>query len=808
MDQNKIWPEEIRELPVLPFLDTICSTLKNSDSRFIVISAQTAAGKSTAIPIALLRQFRGKIYILEPRRLAVLAVANRIAHLLGEETGNTAGYRMHLESKVGKNTRLIVMTEAVLTRLLQQDPELSGVSVVVIDEFHERSVNTDLSIAFLKDSMALRNDLYGMVMSATLDTEPLAQYLGNHDTDQIIPAPVITIPGRQFPVFIEYKPEYTPAEAVRYVLQTSSDGGSILVFLPGLADIVKTRKLLSDYNSESIEIFILHSTIPFTEQQKLLTPSQDKIKRRIILSSAIAETSITVPDVTTVIDSGLARINRIDIRTGMNHLCTENENIFNANQRAGRAGRTAPGKCIRLWAEYDVRNANMIPEIQRADLTQLVLECAVWGIRKPDRLMWLTPPPAGSWEYAVTLLKQLGCINDSGQSTSTGKKCLSTGLHPRLACVVLAGLALNVLPQAIDIVIQYSEYRDAAPHIQKKLIEDLHKRLNYFYTPSEKSNLVPPALLLLSGFPDRICRTTGLRGEYQFPSGRKALLQNNKQTDNTHIDPLWIVAPDTDAGSTTGRIYAFEPLSEHEALSWLESRSTTIITSELSGQDVETLRSGKKLVVKKTEYTIYGKLVLKEIKREVNHEDFINALSELIKKEGSACLPLTAGAENLLTRIRFFINHNSNSAELKDKFFNLAATSDEWLKPFLPDKITTVDGTTVETALRWYLDGDTIDHLVPQKITLKNGKTFQLTYDNTENPRPALEVIIQQLFGCFETPQVLGVPVLLKLLSPARRPLQITDDLDGFWKHTWPEVCKEMKGRYPKHKWDYRVIDE
>ena len=493
--------ENLSSLPIFPFLNDICENLRKSESRFLVLTAETAAGKSTAVPIALLEHFDGKILMLEPRRLAASAIADRLSDLLGEETGGTVGYRLHLDSKVSARTRLEVITEAILTRRLQADPLLEDVNVIVLDEFHERSIHSDLALAFLKETMQLRDDLFVIVMSATIDYRSIAEYLGSKEN----PAPVMQIPGRQFPVEIEYKPNLSVAGAILEELKTNdsyippsksnsrssigksdcsafdknSRSDTILAFHPGIYEIRKTKSELEEKltSDSSAEILILHSSVPLSEQRKILRPCTVDSPRRVILSSAIAETSLTVPGVTIVVDSGLCRVNKMNVALGMEHLVTENESLFSAEQRAGRAGRVAAGKCVRLWGEHDVRLEQNQPEILRADLTQLVLECAEWGACEINKLDWLTPPSESAWNAAKFLLENLDCLEtheDSNGTKSTkitekGKAVLKFGLHPRLACVALAGGAEAVLP--------FSEYAEASPERQKIFVNDLKRRL-------------------------------------------------------------------------------------------------------------------------------------------------------------------------------------------------------------------------------------------------------------------------------------------------------------------------------------------
>ena len=837
--------EKLSSLPISPFLPEICSSLKSSESRFLVLTAETAAGKSTAVPIALLEHFEGKILMLEPRRLAASAIADRLSDLLGEETGGTVGYRLHLDSKVSEKTRLEVITEAILTRRLQADPLLEDVNVIVLDEFHERSIHSDLALAFLKETMLLRDDLFVIVMSATIDYRSIAEYLGSKEN----PAPVMQIPGRQFPVEVEYKPNLSVAKAIFEELKKDASHGrekeasktndsfidnqrsdTILAFLPGIFEIRKTKSELENYLSEAnfdCEIMILHSSVPVSEQRKILRPCDSDSPRRIILSSAIAETSLTVPGVTLVIDSGLCRVNKMNVALGMEHLVTENESLFSAAQRAGRAGRVAAGRCVRLWSEHDARVEQNPPEILRADLTQLVLECALWGAGEVEKLDWLTAPSESAWNVAKFLLENLDCLEsctDSNGKKSTkitekGKAVLRLGLHPRLAFVALAGGAEAVLP--------YSEYAQASPERQKIFLDDLKRRLRdcrgkAMATTTDSESFV------LDGYPDRLAslspetQPNADRGEYQFPSGRKAWL-SRELLSQARIPsfPAWLVAVEVDAGERTGKIYSFEAISDGQAEVFLKKHAKSQIKTEFVGQTNGS--DFKNLSVQKKEILSYGAIVLKEKKMPAESEDFALALCDLVAKKGLKSLPLDSKIENFLLRVEFYIKNQGgkpysdskkshselvSESELQKKFDSLAQNAQKWLRPFV--KSQKINAQDIYDALYWYLDGSKIDEKVPLQITLANGRKRKIVYEKKADGsiQPSLEIIIQQIFGCFETPKILGIPVLLKLLSPASRPLQITDDLENFWTGAWLEICKEMKGRYPKHKWDYRICEE
>jgi len=781
---------EIENFPITAYLDEICQKLKSSQSHSLVLTAETGAGKSTIVPLALLKAFSGQILMLEPRRLAALAVAGRVAHLLGEDCGQTAGYVMHLEKNVSPKTRFTVMTEAVLTKRLLDDPALEGVSVVVLDEFHERSVNADLALCFLKEALTLRDDLYVLVMSATIDSSSVATYLGNAQN----PAPVVEVPGRVFPIEFAYERNFSVADAVRQELKNTNGRGTILAFLPGIAEIRKTQsELLSSPCADSADICILHSSVSFDEQRKILSPGHLAAKRRVILSSAIAETSVTVPDVTVVIDSGLMRINRMNVAAGMESLVTEKESMFSAKQRAGRAGRTGPGKCIRLWAENDVLPERTPPEILRCDLAQVVLECADWGVTDKKDLDWLDAPGANPWNAAQEFLQSLGCLGADKRITDVGRAALTMGLSPRLACVALAGKAENVLA--------YSSYCKAPAYLQKRFVSDLERRkalcpytsaMDLYFKTVRAVN--EP---LLAGYPDRLARLDGDDGCYKFPSGRVASLTIEERNNHTGF-PEWILAPEVNAGEYKGTIYNWKPVAQETVNAFLSGRTETKTTAFFTDRSHSH--------IKKMKQTCYGKIVLSQVPVSASPADFAEALCSLVEAQGLDALPLNAEAKLLLLRYKFYCEHKAGEKEK-----NLALSVREWLPPFVT--AASITEHAVLEALRYELNARELDEHVPVQITLSNGKRFTLVYeavtmqDGKQIVRPVLEVIIQRLFGCFATPRVMGVPVLLKLLSPARRPLQVTDDLEHFWGTTWTEICKEMKGRYPKHNWDYRVIE-
>ena len=789
--------KELSQFPITPYLEQICDALKNSSSRFLILTAETAAGKSTVLPLALLQNFSGKILMTEPRRIAVLGVANRLGELAScGEGGNPVGYKIHLESKITRDTRLEVVTEAILVRQLQSDPALEDYNVVVLDEFHERSVNTDLALAFLKEAMQLRDDLFVVIMSATIDTGRLQRYLGGSveggEVKTLAEVPVFSVPGRQFPVRVMYEPEKSVVVAVREALRASREG-NILVFLPGIADIRKAQEALletGDFDADSdTELCVLHSSVSLEEQKRVIKPPREgeSAKRRVILSSAIAETSLTVPGVTTVIDSGLARINRMDLNIGMEKLSTEVESEFSAEQRKGRAGRICEGTCIRLWDEHDPRVKELAPEILRTDLVPVVLECSERGVYSVDGIDWLDSPSKAAWKTSSALLRQLGLIRDDGHLTAKGKAALTLGVHPRLGSIALEAFDNGkgrLSDEGRELLLKFSTYSGSSRDLQNRFIGDLERRLGACKYCSEGG----AEFLILCGYPDRLAMRTSAPGiepaEYKFAGGRQARLYASNA-------PLWIVAPEVMAKNSDAVIFEFAELPEAEIGEFLEKHC-----------EIREICSFAHGSLQKFEQKCYGEIVLSSKKVPTRPEDFAEAWVTEISEKGLDCLPKDARIESLLLRAEFIKQQNAGEVlELN------AENAREWLVPFLSGA-TSLTSQIVYDALYWYLNGSEIDRLAPEQLVLENGRRVKVKYEKQAEIRPIIEIIIQRIFGCFTTPQICGKKVLLRLLSPASRPLQVTEDLEHFWTGAWVEICKEMKGRYPKHNWDYRVVEK
>lgn len=772
----------LQKFPVYEYADDLCNSLKNSKSRCLVLTAETGAGKSTVFPLSLLNYFSGNIIMTEPRRLSVLGTAERISSLLGETCGETCGYKIHLESRTSKKTRLHVVTEAILVRMIQDDFALEKFNVVVLDEFHQRSVSLDLISVFLKEAMELREDLYVVIMSATIDAKKIAQYFNG--------APIMEIPGRTFPVEIEYKPG-TEVESAVISHFNSTDSGNILGFLPGIFEISRCAENLRGHfeGIESVEILCLHSSVSIDEQKKVLK-SQTENVRRIILSSAIAETSLTVPGVTCVIDSGLCRMNVFSQNLGMQKLVTVSESEFSAAQRSGRAGRTQKGKCIRLWSKNDVRQKEILPELLRSDLSSVVLECAERGEINLEKIDFIDRPSDSIWKETLFALKKCRMLEEN-RITEKGKCILKLGVDIRLGGLVLSAMGkAEFMDYARRIFFKYGDFSGSNKEIREKSWNDICRRIESLNYESE-FKFSDKKMILLEGYADRLAKRVSDPGErnleYQFVTGRKAHVH-----ESSKINGEWIVALEADAGKTSAVIFAAEEISGNEFEGWIEDNCENRIDCGFC--------DGKIL---KVERKMLGNIILSERKLVPSSEDLIPAWKIEVQKKGLKALPLDEKSRRFMVRVEFYRQQKEIATEIEGE---LVQNFEKWLVPFMTGG-SNPNSQTVYDALYWYFDGAEIDRNVPESIEFPNGRKFKVIYEKNEGIRPVVEVIIQRIFGCFETPKIMGKKILLRLLSPASRPLQITDELENFWTESWPDICKDMKGRYPKHNWDYRKVE-
>ncbi|WP_295578292.1 ATP-dependent helicase HrpB [uncultured Lamprocystis sp.] len=829
-------------LPVDGALDALSAALTLGHA---VLVAPPGSGKTTHIPL-LLRDaawLAGQtLLMLEPRRPAARMAAARMAALLGEVLGETVGYQVRFERCIGPRTRIQVVTEGILTRRIQSDPGLDGVGLLIFDEFHERSLQADLGLALALDAaQALRPDLRILVMSATLDAGPVAALLGD--------APVVRAAGRSFPVDVRYAdlaprdPLAAMESAIRRALVEHS--GDLLVFLPGVAEIERVRRRLEPDLGGDLDLLPLHGTLAVEQQQRALVPARAADgggRRRVVLATDIAETSVTIEGVTTVIDSGLARKPRLDPGSGLTRLMTEPIPLASADQRAGRAGRTAPGVCYRLWtrAQEVGRAAHRRAEILDADLAQLVLDLALWGLRDPAGLRWLDAPPAPHWAQALALLKDLGALDASGAITPVGRRIAELPLHPRLGRMLaqasqpqdrrlaadLAALlaerdswsATPGLPRPADLGLRLAAleaFRAGRPNAgmgRARLVaaDRLSRRLvpmegargarpprNPAPGPADRTVALEPGALLASAYPDRIAQRRGARdGRYLLAVGTGADLPPE---DALAVHP-YLVAAELDARGRDARIQLALPVSEPALRAALAER---ILTGEQVAWDTE-----RDAVTARRESRL-GALVLDSQALPVGDPArTLELLLGQVTARFDASLSWDEAARQFQARVALLcrVDPAGGWPDLTDE--RLRLDLDDWLGPWLGGlrSLAEVRALPLKELLAGLLDRGQrarLDTLAPETLTTPAGNRRRLDYRAGSAGEPVLPVPLQELFGARETPSVCQgrVPVMLHLLSPAGRPVQITRDLAGFWVRGYPEVRKELRGRYPKHPW-------
>jgi len=788
-----------------------------SERSCAVLQAPPGAGKTTLVPLALLDQTwlgNAKIIMLEPRRLAARAAARRMADLLGENVGETVGYRVRQDSKVGPKTRIEVVTEGILTRMIQDDPGLDGVGAVLFDEFHERSLPADLGLALtLEIQGSLRDDLRLLVMSATLDGERVAALLGD--------APIITSQGRAFPVEIRWlerpeprKFESAVASAILRALD-ETESGDVLAFLPGQGEIRRVERHLRDDGCEAA-VVPLFGDLPAAEQDRALLPIPGR--RKVVLSTAIAETSLTIEGVAIVVDGGQMRVPRFDPNGGMTRLVTLPVAKASAEQRRGRAGRLGPGTCYRLWSEAEHRALPGFasPEILDADLAPLSLDLARWGTQDPNELRWLDPPPAAAYAQATTLLRDLEALDEEGRITAHGKAMAVLPVHPRLAHMMIRGRALGLGGLACAIaallserdILRQSRDADLRRRIEAVLggddrdtdrgglmrARDLTRQLRrQLGAPEQRDRLDRTGLLLAFAFPDRVAQRRGDGLVYRLSNGRGAFF---KEPEAISSSPYLAVA-DLDGERKEARIFLAAPLDQAD----LEEHFAAHIARTDS-----VLWDKREQAVLARRQTHFGALVLEESRMD-NPSPELMAKAQLlaIANLGLAALPWSDAAQALRQRIAFVRRHQPDAwPDLSDE--TLLATMEDWLLPYLSGMSRVAHWQKLDLAailrdsLTWE-QRQALDRLAPTHVGVPSGSRIGIDYENAE--QPVLAVRLQEMFGLAETPSLLDgrVPLLLHLLSPARRPLQVTRDLAGFWAGSYKAVKSDMKGQYPKHYW-------
>ncbi|WBU61427.1 ATP-dependent helicase HrpB [Paracoccus albus] len=778
-------------LPIEDALPALRDAMKAGGCAVLV--APPGAGKTTRVPLALMDQVSGKILMLEPRRLAARAAAERLAEGLGQKPGGDVGFRMRGESVAGR--RIEVVTEGILTRMLQSDPSLEGIGCVIFDEFHERSLNADLGLALAWEARgALRPDLQLLVMSATLDAGPVAAMLGD--------APVIESMGRAFPVETRYLPRPLPAghrldiEAARLITQAEAEtrddpGGTILAFLPGEGEIRRVAAALSDLPCEVAPLF---GAMDFKAQRAALSPPRGH--RKIVLATAIAETSLTIPGVRVVVDAGRARRARFDPGSGMSRLVTERVSRAEAEQRRGRAGRVAPGICYRMWAraEEGALPGFAPPEIAVADLTGLALELANWGSDGAD-LAFLTPPPDAAMAEARALLRDLGALDAEGRITPHGRDLAALPVHPRLAHM-LAVAGRNAAPLAAliedrdplrgagaDLSLRLRALQESSRHGPARgaldRIRQEGKRLARLVP--DTAAMSPGAMAALA-YPDRIgMRRPGDQPRYLLSGGRGAVLTEG---DAMGAEPF-LVATDLDGQGRESRIRLALPITEDEIRDAFADRIETLEAVEWSPRDGRILARERDRL---------GALVLAERPLPKPAEDAIaRAAWEGLQSEGLTWSPKAA---RLRARIRLL----PEGPDVSDEEL---LTDGDWLLPFLGKVRNRGDlrGLDLTQPLMNLLGWDgqqALNRLTPAHFTTPLGRQVPIDYDAET---PSVELRLQEVFGLTRHPMIGNQPLRMTLLSPGQKPVAVTTDLPGFWAGSYADVRKDMRGRYPKHPW-------
>ncbi len=764
-------------------------------NRSVVLAAPPGSGKTTCVPPALLDEpwLAGrKIVMLEPRRLAARNCASFIAQKLGEPVGATVGYQVRLERKIGPSTRLEVVTEGLLAQRLLADPELAGAGLVIFDEFHERSLACDLGLALaLETRRAFRPDLRLMVMSATLDADEVAAHLGD--------AEIVIAEGRMFPVETKYLGDMTvPAAVSRAMKETVGD---ILCFLPGEGEIKRAAEASGD--APGVDVLPLYGSLPKDGQDRVFAPSP---RRKVILATSIAETSLTIPGITCVIDSGLMRVPRFSPSTGMSGLATLPLSQDRAEQRRGRAGRVQAGVCYRLWDEgaNALRPRRATPEILDADLSSLVLASASWGATRRGDLPWLTPPPASSWDQAAGLLSLLGALDGDGRLTSKGELMARLPMHPRLANMVLSGardapelaavIEEGCKTRETDIRKVLDEVRETPNRPFSRRVLMLARRFEAVRTPKDgaSARYCTEGALLALAYPDRVAKNRG-NGTYRMVSGRGAALDQG--------DPLakspYLVCCELDDRPGDAKVFLACPVDEDE----IERMFAGKIVEEPSCEWDRREERVKSVVRRRL-----GEMTLKEVPGRAGAGDaeaVSRALLEGVMQKGVDNLPCwTKETRRLRARLGFLARVVGDGwPEITDALLVKAMEGfvggmTKWRDLERLDLAQVMDFALAEAGH----DRREADRLAPARIEVPSGSRMPVNYEGDE---PTVEVRMQECFGMMESPKVAGgkVPVVMTLLSPAQRPVQITKDLAGFWREGYQLVRKDMRGRYPKHYW-------
>ena len=795
--------------------------------RSVLLTAQPGAGKTTRVPLALLDApwLAGqKLIMLEPRRLAARAAATYMAASLGEPLGRTVGYRIRHDSKVSASTRIEVVTEGILTRLLQHDPSLAGYGLVIFDEFHERSLQADLGLALARESQRLfREDLRLLVMSATLDCAAVTGLLSDATT--------ISCEGRLFPVTTHYldrpiEGHLEPAVVRSIRLALTNESGSLLVFLPGMGEIRRVERQLRETRlGPDVIIAPLHGELPQEEQEQAIRPAPPG-HRKIVLATSIAETSLTIEGVRCVIDAGLMRVPRFDPRSGLTRLDTIRVTHDAADQRRGRAGRLEPGTCYRLWtnAEHHALLPRRPPEMLEADLAPLALDLAEWGVLDATELSWLDPPPAGALAQARDLLRQLGALDAQGALTAHGRRLAHVTVHPRLAHMMVAAMPLGLGSRACDLAALLSErdilqggpgWRNADLRLRMEALDGNKEHLagatinraacervrraseqwrrQLQLSGSTGDGLDHIGILLAFAYPDRVAqRLAGSEGRYRLANGRGASFQGQQSLSQEH----YLAVAQLDGTGDWARILAAAPVRLQDLERYCAGQISAV---DLLAWD------DRSEAVRARRQRRLGQLILEDrATHEPDQAQVTAALLFGLRRAGLAALPWTKEQHQWRARIALLYRVDSTWPDLSDEA--LTRNLEQWLGPFLSGLMSLAQlrrldlQAPLDSLLTWQQRQE-LPRLAPTHMTVPSGSQVRLDYEQGESP--VLAVRLQEMFGCQDTPRIADgkVPVMVHLLSPAGRPVQVTKDLASFWRSAYQEVNKELRGRYPRHHW-------
>ncbi len=801
------------DLPVEAIVSDVTQHFQTNET--LIVKADTGAGKSTVLPLSFLNEdwLEGKkIVLLEPRRLAAKSIAMRMAELLGESVGKTVGYRIRFETKISEETRIEVVTEGILTRMLQSDNAIEEVALVIFDEFHERSIHADMALALCREAQQiLRPDLRILVMSATMDLPKLAS---------LLEAKTIESQGRKFPVEVKYGheadvsllPELTAKTTLQAIKETDGD---ILVFLPGQREINRCKDILMRETS-GIQIHALYGMLPFKAQQAAILPDKQG-RRKIVIATSIAETSLTIKGISTVVDCGYTRTSKFNPRLGLSRLETVPISVDAADQRTGRAGRLREGTCYRMWSkvQHGRMQQHHKPEIEDADLCSLVLELAVWGVENINQLAWLSPPPQAHVQQATDILHELGAL-ENGQLTEHGKEIHKLPCHPRIAHMLIESQDMEQEALATDIATIIEE-RDVMPReagvdltlriealrrfrerkgkgkfamIEK--VANSYRQLLKIEEENDSFDYYQVGLLLAYAFPERIAYARpGNNAQFQLANGKIASFSH--QDELAH--EAWLAVAHIDGREGMGKIFLAAPLDprdlapmvkEGESIFWDDQKDAIVAQKELK----------------------IGRIILKSSPiHHPNQEQVAQAICDFVKKRGEHILNFSEEVQQWQNRV-FCARQWTNDTEYPEVTTEqLLATCEKWLSPYLTNirKIEELEKLDLLSILEAFLPYDKqqeLNEIAPKKWKVPSGSMIKLQYFN-DGKAPIMKVRLQELFGLSESPKVnLGKEsIVLHLLSPGFKPVQVTSDLVSFWDNTYHEVKKELKRRYPKHEW-------